>query len=217
MTTAWLAGASGLVGGHLLDELRADAHFSKIVLLGRRPLGVSDTKVEERVVDFGALDGAALPPCGIAFVALGTTIAKAGSQEAFRKVDFDAVVAVARAAKQAGASRIVLVSSLGADPGSRVFYSRIKGEAERAVEAVGLPSTIVLRPSLLDGDRKESRPGERVGLAVLRGLRFLMAGRLRRYRAIHARTVARAMLALAKAPGEGLRVVESEEIALLGA
>jgi uncharacterized protein YbjT (DUF2867 family) len=217
MTTAWLAGASGLVGGHLLSELQADAHFSKIVLLGRRPLGVADPKVEERVVDFAALDGSALPPAGTVFVALGTTIKKAGSQEAFRKVDFDAVVNVARAAKQAGASRIVIVSSLGADAHSRVFYNRVKGEAERAVIDVGLPSTIVVRPSILDGDRKESRPGERVGLAAMRTFGFVLVGGLRRYRAIHAHTVARAMLALAKAPGEGPRIVESEELARLGA
>jgi uncharacterized protein YbjT (DUF2867 family) len=141
------------------------------------------------------------------YCCLGTTIKLAGSQEAFRRVDFDFPVALARAAARNGAKRLLVVSALGADARSKVFYNRVKGEMEDAVRAAGVPKTYFFRPSLLSGPRAEPRMGERVGLAVGTVLGPLLG----RYRPIHADLVAAGMLAAAAGDGPG-RVFESEEI-----
>jgi uncharacterized protein YbjT (DUF2867 family) len=120
------------------------------------------------------------------FCCLGTTIKAAGSQQAFRRVDFDYVLAIARWARTAGARRFLVVSALGADPSSRIFYNRVKGEMEQALDALALPSLVVLRPSLLDGDRREVRPGERLTLALTRPLRSLLPGAIRPVRDVDA-------------------------------
>lgn len=215
MTSALLAGATGLVGGELLRGLLADAAYSKVHVLVRRPLDLSDPKLQVHVVDFAAaLD---VPKVDHVFIALGTTRRKAGSEQGFRAVDYDAVLAVASAAQKSGASALFAVSSLGASAKSSVFYNRVKGEAEKALRALGFARSVMFRPSVLDGARGESRPGERVGLAVGKALSFAMVGGARRYRPIHAATVAKAMLRVAAESGGGHHVVESDEIARLGA
>jgi uncharacterized protein YbjT (DUF2867 family) len=209
MATAWLAGGSGLVGGVLLRRLLEDHHFERVVSFGRRVLPIQDPRLVQVEVDFsegGALDAAAAPT--VAFSCLGTTIRKAGSQEAFRRVDHDAVVAFARAARRRGASAFIHVSSLGANPGSRNFYSRVKGEAERDVEGLGFPSVHALRPSILDGEREESRPAERVGLVIGRALAPLLG----KYRPTPVSTVAAKMVALARNPAPGAHVVEPDRM-----
>ncbi|MDB4934206.1 MAG: Nucleoside-diphosphate-sugar epimerase, partial [Labilithrix sp.] len=164
MTTAWVAGGTGLVGGELLRLLLADEAFTKVVAVGRRPAPLEDAKLVQATVDFARPESfSALPAPGVAFSCLGTTIKKAGSREAFRAVDHDAVVAFATAAHAKGAEVLVHVSSLGADPRSRTFYAAVKGETERALAALGYDSVYALRPSILDGERSESRPLERVG------------------------------------------------------
>ena len=151
------------------------------------------------------------------FLCLGTTMKQAGSREAFRRVDLDYTVEAARLAAAAGARHAFLVSSSGADPDSRVFYLRTKGEAEEAVAALPFRSAHLLRPSLLTGDRTEFRPGEQVGKLVGALLRPLMVGPLRRHGPIPAARVAGAMVRLARDPGEGRRVHESDELQELGA
>jgi uncharacterized protein YbjT (DUF2867 family) len=213
MIRAWLAGGSGLVGGILLRELLADAEFSEITSVGRRVLPVADPRLSQAVVDFaapGAFD--ALPAADVAFSCLGTTIRKAGSQEAFRAVDFSAVLAFARAARARGAGTFVHVSSIGADPRSRIFYSRVKGEVEGAVSDVGFASTCALRPSVLEGPRQESRPFEQVGLVLMRAL----APVLGKYRPTPAERVAAAMIAAAKEPRPGAHVLEADVILRAG-
>jgi uncharacterized protein YbjT (DUF2867 family) len=209
---ALIAGAHGLVGSRLLDLLLAHDAWTTVVAPVRRALPVSHPKLAAPLVDFEHLDRFE-PDTRIddVFCCLGTTIAKAGSEAAFRRVDHDYVVSLARLASRIGAKHFVMVSALGASSGSRVFYNRVKGEAESAVLGLGLPRTTILRPSLLAGDRTESRPAERAGLLFAKLVGPLMVGGLRRYRAVDAGDVAAAMLAATLA-GTPVGVVESEQI-----
>lgn len=201
-----IAGASGLIGGFLLAELLSRPEFGQIHSLVRRPSGQSDPKLEELTADFAQLDHLALPEIDDAFVALGTTIRNAGSQEAFRRVDFDAIVAVARRARAAGAQRLIVVSSIGADPAASNFYLKVKGQTEAALGDLGFAELHLLRPSMLYGPRQENRPAERVGIVLTRALAPLLFGPLAKYKPVHAQTVARAMVgcALAGRPGHHL-------------
>lgn len=214
MRTALVAGASGLVGSLLLDELLAEARYSQVISLGRRALPRQEPRLVQRTVDFSRLESEPLPLVDDAFCCLGTTIKKAGSREAFRAVDYEAVLAFARAAQRAGARRFLVVTALGADARSRVFYNRVKGEVEEALEGLGLECLVVAQPSLLLGERQESRPGERAAIVASR----LLAPLLRPLpsRPIEARTVARALVRLAREATPGVRVVRSGELQRLG-
>jgi uncharacterized protein YbjT (DUF2867 family) len=211
--TAFVAGASGLVGGHLLHLLLADAEYVRVITLGRRQLDARHAKLDQRVLDLGALDSVADPPhVDDAFCCIGTTIKKAGSQEAFRLVDHDYVLAFARAAQRAGARQFLLVTALGADPASRIFYSRVKGEVETEVRQLHYQGIQIFRPSFLMGHRAEVRLGERIGVPVARAVAPLLVGRLRRYRPIDAADVARAMVQIAKEAPLGPNVFEYDGI-----
>jgi uncharacterized protein YbjT (DUF2867 family) len=212
--TALVAGASGLVGSFLLDGLLESPRYRQVISLGRRALPKEHPKLVQRNVDFARLEEESLPSAEEAFCCLGTTLKKAGSQEAFRAVDHDAVLAFARASKRAGVRRFLVVTALGADARSRVFYNRVKGEAEQALQALGFESLVILRPSLLLGERAESRPGEHAAIVASR----LLAPLLRPFggRPIEARTVARAMAALAHDAPKGVRVALSGELQELG-
>jgi len=218
MPTALLAGATGLVGRSLLDRLLAAPEYDRVVTLGRRKLELTHPKLEQVVVDFAALDqGMGERRCDDVFCCLGTTIRQAGSRENFRAVDHAAVLALAWAAQRRGARRFFLVSALGADPDSRVFYNRVKGETEEALQVLGFPTLAIFQPSLLLGVRPRPRPGERLMAAVLWLLEPLLVGRFRKYRAIQATAVARAMLrASFGREGQGLLVYPSDEIQDLG-
>lgn len=191
--TVVLAGATGLVGRELLAGLLADPAVAQVHVLVRRPFAQRHPRLVTHVVDFAALPS--LPALDEAYLALGTTIKVAGSQAAFRAVDFDANLAVARAAHAAGARRIGLVSAMGADAGSGVFYSRVKGELEQALATLPLDALVIARPSMLAGDRaslgQPERPGERLALRVSTLLRPLIPAGLR---SIQARDVAAALL-----------------------
>ena len=212
--TALVTGASGLVGGHLLDALLEDPRYTAVHSLGRRALPRQHPKLHQHTVDLTRLEEQPLPAAEDAFCCLGTTIKKAGSQEAFRAVDHDAVLAFARAAKRAGAQRFLVVTALGANARSRFFYNRVKGEVEEALRGVGFPSLVIAQPSLLLGERAESRPGEQVATVVSRALAPVL--RFLEGRPIEARTVARALLTLAWQPPTGTRVVPSGELQTLG-
>lgn len=208
--TVLLAGATGLVGRECLRQLLADPSVRRITAIVRRPLEAADPRLESRVVDFDRLAEA-----DDAFrvdqvvCALGTTMKQAGSREAFRRVDEEYPLTMARLTHAHGARHFLHVSSLGADPDSRIFYSRVKGEVERALREVGFRSLTIVRPSILLGDRDELRPGERIGQWLGR---FLPG----RWRAVHARDVAATLVRLAAEDAPGVRVVESEEIRELG-
>ena len=191
---ALLAGATGLVGSHLLIRLLAHPSYTRVEVLVRRELPIHHPKLAPRLVDFEHLHADPGNAADDVFCCLGTTIGKAGSQEAFRRVDHDYPLALASLAKAAGAQQFLVVSSLGADALSSVFYSRVKGETERDIAAVGLPKSIFMRPSILRGERQEVRAGEKLGILVGRLLAPLFIGSLRKYRPIHADCVAAAMV-----------------------
>lgn len=205
---ALLVGATGLVGGECLRALGRDDAYDPVVVLTRRPLpvGALPAKVVQHVVAFDHLGAQADRVRGDhVFCALGTTMKKAGSKEAFRRVDFEYPYEVARIALRNGARHFSLVSSLGANPDSRVFYSRVKGELEEALRGLGYTSLSILRPSVIGGSRQERRPAEALG-------RLLLSLAPRQLRTVAAADIARAMVALARAEQPGVRVVESAEI-----
>ena len=187
-----VAGATGLVGCCLVQQLCAEPSVTVVHALARRPLDGAHPKLQMHVVDFAALP--ALPPLDEAYLALGTTIKQAGSQAAFRAVDFDANLTVARAAQAAGARRAGLVSAMGANAKSGVFYSRVKGELEDALAALGFDALVIARPSMLRGDRavlgQPARAGELRWARLDAALRPLIPAN---YRAIDAADVAAAL------------------------
>jgi len=218
MSTALIAGASGLVGGHLLRQLLDHADYTRVVALVRRPLALSHPKLEQVMVDFVALEKVTADlKCDDAFCCLGTTIKEAGSRENFRAVDHVAVLAFAWVAQRNGARRFFVVSSLGANADSRVFYSRVKGEAEEALMVLGFGTLAIFQPSLLLGVRSKTRLGERLWAKVMWLFDPLLFGGLRKFRAIEAEVVARAMLRCSFGRADqGVLVVPSDEIQDLG-
>jgi uncharacterized protein YbjT (DUF2867 family) len=214
-----VVGATGLVGREVLAVLLADKRYSKVHSVGRRKLAADDPasahpKLVQHVVDYkAAATLAALPAVDQIYIALGTTIKVAGSQAAFRAVDFDAVVAIARAALAAGASKAGVVSAMGADPKSAIFYSRVKGEMEEALAHIGFKNLVIARPSMLAGDRlalnQAERRGERLALALTRAIRPLIPAN---YRSIQARDVACALVEALNSTQSGVRRLLSGEM-----
>jgi uncharacterized protein YbjT (DUF2867 family) len=213
--TVLLAGATGLVGREILQALLDDAAVAQVHTLGRRPPAQTHPKLQHHTSDLRAMP--TLPALDAAFIALGTTIKVAGSQAAFRAIDFDAVLAVARAARAAGAQRLGVVSAMGADTTSRLFYSCVKGEAEQALATLGFDTLVIARPSMLVGDRaalhQPKRRGEIMAAAVSRLLRPLIPSN---YRAIHARDVARALVASVAQGTPGRQVLLSGQMQTAG-
>jgi uncharacterized protein YbjT (DUF2867 family) len=207
--SALVAGATGLVGSKLVDALLADPRYESVHTLVRRPFVAKRPNLHEHIADFAKLDGFAWPEVDDVYCCLGTTIRIAGSQAAFRAVDHDYPLAVARGTLAAGATQYLFVSAMGADAKSSVFYSRVKGELEDAIAALAFNAAIAFRPSLLSGDRAEHRLGERLALAVLQPLRGLVPAR---YRPVADTAVARAMVDYAGRGLAGFHVVPSDVI-----
>ena len=191
--TALLVGATGLIGSFLLQRLLASERYASVTVWARRDIGRAHPKLTVEITDFERLEERRADAEDV-FCCLGTTIKQAGSQAAFRRVDHDYPVALAHAAARSGAQRLLVISALGANPDSTVFYNRVKGEMEANVRAAGVPKTVFFRPSLLSGPRVEPRLGEKVGLVVGKILGPLLG----RYRPIHADLVAAAMLKAAE-------------------
>jgi uncharacterized protein YbjT (DUF2867 family) len=204
-----ILGATGLVGAECVRQFAQSRRFDRVIAVTRRPLAqdVAQDRVETHVVDFDRLDDAAeYFRVSHIVCALGTTIRQAGSQQRFRRVDHDYPLAAAQIGLRQGARHFLLVSALGANARSRVFYNRVKGEIENAIRALPYRSITIARPSLLLGERTEARLGESIAK------RFAWAFP-RRYKPVHARDVARALLQAAIEDRPGARVIESSEIA----
>jgi uncharacterized protein YbjT (DUF2867 family) len=204
--TALLVGATGLVGGECLKLLLDHPGYDRVVVLTRRPLEVDHPKLEASVVSFDDLESHRdLIRADHVFCALGSTIKKAGSQERFRTIDHDYPLALARIAREQGATHFSLVTALGADSGSRIFYNRVKGEIEEDVRGLRYPSLTILRPSVIGGERNERRLGESLGKAF----GSLLPGRIH---TVQAADIARVMVLLAREQEQEWRVIESEQI-----
>jgi len=206
-----LAGATGLVGHDLLQRLLGDAGYRRVTVLARgaAPGASTDARLDWRRIDFAHLP-APFPAVDDAYLALGSTIRAAGSEAAFRRVDFDFVVGIASAARAAGATRLGVVSALGADATSRIFYNRVKGEAEAALCALDYPTLVIARPSLLVGDRaalgQPVRGGERWAVRLLRPVMRLVPPGLR---PIAAEDVAAALHREVRAGQPGVHALDS--------
>ena len=204
---AVVAGATGLVGSLLLRQLAESHDYAEIRVLGRRPPAHEAGKVRFIATDFSDLQAhAAELAVDDVFCCLGTTIRAAGSRPAFERVDYHMVVDLARIAQKAGARRFLVVSAVGASEHSAAFYSRVKGRMEKAVNQLPFEAVHIVRPSLLLGERKESRPGEKLGQRVAPLLSPFMLGPLAKYRAVSADEVAAALLELARSPARGAQV-----------
>jgi uncharacterized protein YbjT (DUF2867 family) len=211
---AVLAGATGLVGREILRLLLDDPAYARVRVLARRAGSVRHPKLEERIVDFDAPETWSELVAGVVvFSALGTTLKVAGSKQAQHRVDYGYQFEVARAAAKHGVSCFVLVSAYGASPSARVFYSRMKGELERDVSALGMARTRILRPGLLSGERQERRRGEELALALLRPIAGLLPAAVR---PISVSTVARAAVRAAADATPGVIRYEPRELFRLG-
>ena len=210
--TATIIGATGLIGNYLLEELLRDAHYNTVRILIRRPVELSHPKLEKKLVDFNDSDSllVALSNSDMVFCAVGTTQRKVkGDKAAYRKVDYDIAVNAARFCKMTGCETFALVSSVGASSQSKNFYLKLKGEVEEAVKAVGLTSVHIFRPSVLVGDRKEFRLGEKISMGLMKIFSFLVPSK---YKPVHGKEVASAMITAGKKNTEGYFVYQYKDI-----
>jgi uncharacterized protein YbjT (DUF2867 family) len=215
MRTAHIFGATGLIGGLLLREMLSESDgYEQIHTYGRRSVGVEpDRRLVQHIIDFDRPDEwREFLSGGDVFCCLGTTIKKAGNQDAFDLVDRVYPVRIAKEAVENGAANMVVVSSLGANARSAVFYNRVKGQMEQEVSATGIRPLHFFRPSLLLGNRLEKRSGERAAIVITRALPFLFIGPLAPYRPIEAAEVARAMLVAARRSEGQVYIHESRDI-----
>ena len=211
MKTAVIAGHSGLIGRQLLDLLLADDYYTKVISLGRKSLDIENHKLVQKIIDFNEISFDAEHVDDV-FCCLGTTIKKAGTKEKFRLVDFQFPINMANSCHQKGANSFSLISAMGADENSSIFYNKVKGEVEKAITNIGFPSVEIYRPSLLLGDRNESRAGEDFGKILMKALGFLFVGSLKNYKGIDSLKVARAMISYAKEQETGNHIHFSGEL-----
>ncbi|MFT4412261.1 oxidoreductase [Fredinandcohnia humi] len=214
---ALIAGSTGLIGSELLQFLIHAKEYEKVFALVRRPLDINHPKLIEIIVDYSRLEEyARYFAVDDVFVCLGTTIKKAKTQEAMYKVDVEYPVKIGRLAKEKGATHYLLVSSMNANPKSRIFYSRMKGELEEKIQRLSFEYLSIFRPSLLLGNRQEFRLGEEFAAVLSKGLRFIFVGPLRKYTAIQGKTVAKAMYNTAQHKQPQKIIYHSQEIQKIG-
>ncbi|QWU16672.1 Uncharacterized conserved protein YbjT, contains NAD(P)-binding and DUF2867 domains [Paenibacillus sophorae] len=214
---AVVLGATGLVGKAVTEELLRGA-WKEVRALVRRPLDIRHERLKQHVIDWKQLEryGGLFEGTDAVFCCLGTTIKQAGSQKNFERVDLEYPVQAAELAREAGVSQFLAVSSMGANPHSRNFYSRTKGRMEEGLSRAGFPGLHLFRPSLLLGEREEYRRGERIAAMLMTKLEFLLAGKAAKYRAIKGEAVARAMVHIAAADPKGMHIYPNDVIQVLG-
>lgn len=211
--SALIVGASGLVGNVLLGHLLSGEEYGKIVALVRQPLGIEHSKLVERVIDFDQMvDVKDSFNVNDVFCCVGTTIKKAKSKKVFKKIDVDYPLEMANYSKEKQVDKFLVISSMGANPNSLFFYSRMKGLLEEQLKEIGLNSLHIFRPSLLLGNRKESRITETIGALLAKGLSLTFVGPLDKYKPIEAKNVALGMYKTAQRDGIGVHTYLSEEM-----
>jgi uncharacterized protein YbjT (DUF2867 family) len=213
--TALIVGATGLTGGHCLQTLLDDPTYSEVTALARKPLLKTHRKLKTIITKFDKNLEQELSKTQThdVYCCLGSTIKKAGSQQAFKAVDHTLVVTVAELMRKQGAEQFIVISSMGANKDSKVFYNRVKGEMEQALQELDYPCLRIIRPSLLLGSREEFRLGEKIGVLLTPVLKLFMMGSLKKYRPVQAESVARFMVKVAhEEPVSGVNLYESDMI-----
>ena len=204
--TALVVGGSGLVGKAVISELIASEKYTEVITLTREPLDFTHPKLSSIIFNFDHPDASVV--CGDdIFCCLGTTMKKAGSKEAFYRVDYTYPIEIAQLGHQNGAKRFAIVTAMGADSGSMFYYNRVKGDVEATLKKIGFDTLLIFRPSLLVGNRGETRIGEQIGEGVSKILRPLIPIK---YRSIEAHKVAKAMVTITASNVKGTLVYESD-------
>jgi hypothetical protein len=210
---ALIAGASGMVGNELLNLMLQSTNFTEVVSLVRKQSSQSNVKYSEVIIEWDNVLQCNLPDkLDVAFCCLGTTMKTAGSKEAFKKVDYEYAVNFAKLAHKHAIKCFVLISAMGADAQSSIFYNKVKGETEEAIAQLGFQSLYIMQPSLLLGNRKEKRVGEKIAMYVLEFLNPIMRGPLKKYAAIQGLSVAKSMCWAALQQKAGLHIFQSDQL-----
>lgn len=208
--TALIVGASGLTGQVLLQLLLADSLYSTVTIYVRKQVALHHPKLQQQIVNYEKLETAV--QADDVFCCLGTTIKKAGSQQAFRQVDLVYPQKVAELQRNAGSKRFLLISAVGADEQSSIFYSRTKGQVEKAVSVLDYPCTCIFRPSLIMGERAERRVGEKIAIFLAKIIGPILVGPLKKYQPVSALGIAKAMQHAAHQFEDGIHFISSDEI-----
>lgn len=213
MKTALIIGSAGLIGSHLLDLLLESAEYEKVITFVKRDSDIQHPKLKQHIINFDKPETYKELVVGDDFFCtIGTTIKNAGSKDAFRKVDFGYPKEFAIIAMQNKVKQFLIVSSLGADANSGNFYLKTKGEIEDFLKKCSFESTVIVRPSLLLGNRKEFRLGEKIGAFFMKLFSFLVIGKIKKYKPIESETVAKAMFSIAQKTFKGFQIIESDTI-----
>jgi uncharacterized protein YbjT (DUF2867 family) len=207
---ALLLGATGLTGGHLLQFLLDSEEYSTIYIYVRRPMGIQNPKLREIIIDFDTYEGSV--EVDTVFCCLGTTIKIAKTKEAFKKVDLEYPVKIAQLQFNAGSKRFLVISAMGAAADSMFFYSRVKSEMEKLLSNIGYPRLYIFRPSLITGDRKEHRLGEKMATNINKILNYILVGPFRKFQSVSASAIAKCMISYANKPGIFGNVVISSDL-----
>lgn len=211
--TAIIIGSTGLTGSHLLQILLDSKEYNSVISFVRKPSNIKHTKLIEHVIDFDKPDSYRYLVKGDDFFCcLGTTIKKAGSQEAFRRVDYVYPTRFAEIAAKNGVKQFLIITAIGSNAQSKTFYIRTKGECEESLENYDFKTVAIFRPSILEGNRQEFRLGEKAGIYLMKIFSFFLFGKMRKYRSIDSKKVAFAMYAVAQQNKEGYLIYESDEI-----
>ncbi len=217
MKTALIIGSTGLIGSHLLKLLLESNDYIKVITFVKRDTGIKHQKLTQHIIDFDKPETYKELVVGDDFFCtIGTTIKNAGSQDAFRKVDFEYPRQFAAFALQNKVKQFLIISSLGADANSGNFYLKTKGEIQNFLKDCNFESVSVLQPSLLLGDRKEFRLGEKIGAFFMKTLSFIFIGNLKKYKPIQSEAVAKAMLIIAQKNNSSFKIYESDVIQEIG-